>query len=267
MISGIPSYKIILKSVLIGLAISCSSCEEVIEPDLSTAPPLVVIEGNISDQPEAHTVKVSQTIAFDQPNTFKGIKGARVTVYSSNNQTFAFNASTDGIYRSQRFRGIPGVRYTLEVVTGGKTYKASSVMPAAVRIDSVAFKELSFFGNSSIYPAVYYKDPPGIQNQYRFIVRLNGVLKADQVNEDRFSDGNPTSDIITLDDGVERGDKVDLEVQCIDRNVFKYYFAVSQVDGNGGPPVAPSNPESNIDNGALGIFSANTRAAYTITLK
>lgn len=257
----------VLKVLVIGLTSGFSSCEEVIDPDLSTAQPLIVIEGSVSDQSEVHTVKVSKTIAFDQPNTFSGIKGARVTVYSSNSQTFNFTALSDGIYRSQRFRGIPGVKYTLEVITGGKTYKASSVMPAAVRIDSLTFKKLSFFGNSSIYPSVYYKDPPGVQNQYRFILRLNGVLKADQVNEDRFSDGNATSDLITFDDGVESGDKVDLEVQCIDRNVFKYYFAMSQIGGNGGPPVAPSNPESNIDNGALGIFSANTRAAYTITLK
>ncbi len=267
MISGLRTYRILLNSFLLGLVVAFSSCEEIIDTDLSTAQPLIVIEGSISDQSEVHTVKISKTIAFDQPNTFSGVKGARVTVYSSNSQTFTFNASSDGIYRSQRFRGIPGVKYMLEVITDGKTYKASSVMPVAVKIDSLTFKKLSFFGNSTIYPAVYYKDPPSVQNQYRFIVRLNGVLKAEQVSEDRFSDGNATSDLITFEDGVEKGDKVDLEIQCIDRNVFKYYFAISQIGGNGGPPVAPSNPESNIDNGALGVFSANTRAAYTITLK
>lgn len=267
MISFIPIYRTLLNGLLLALIVTCSSCEEVIDADLSTAPPLIVIEGNVSDQLEVHTVRVSQTIAFDKPNAFSGVKGARVTVYSSNNQTFTFNASGDGIYRSSRFRGIPGVKYTLEVITGGKTFKGSSVMPLAVKIDSLTFKKLSFFGNSTIYPAVYYKDPSGIQNQYRFVIRLNGVLKAEQVSEDRFSDGNATSDLVTFEDGVKKGDKVDLEVQCIDRSVFKYYFAMSQISGNGGPPVAPSNPESNIDNGALGVFSANTRATYSVTLK
>jgi hypothetical protein len=265
MLAAVRRYRIIFAMGM--LTIAFSACEEVIDPDLSTAPPLIVIDGSISDQAEAHTVRVSRTVAFDQPNTFSGVRGARVTVYSSNNQTFSFSALADGIYRSQRFRGIPGVRYTLEVVSGGKTYKASSVMPSPVKIDSLTFKKLSFFGNSSIYPSVYYKDPAGVQNQYRFIVRINGTIKADQVTEDRFSNGNATSDLITFEDGVKAGDKIDLEVQCIDRNVFKYYFAMSQIGGNGGPPVAPSNPESNLDNGALGIFSANTRAAYTITLK
>lgn len=244
-----------------------SSCEEVIKPDLAEADPVIVIEGTISDQSEVQTVKISKTVAFDQPNTFNGVKGAKVTVYSSNSQTFIFTASSDGVYRSQRFRGIPGVNYVLEVVTGGKTYKANSVMPAPVRPDSITFKKLTIFGDSRVYPAIYYTDPARIQNQYRYIIKVNGNLKSVQVSEDRFSDGNPTSDLLAFDEGVERGEKVDIEIQCIDRNVFKYYFAIGQMGGNGGPPVAPSNPDSNLDNGALGIFSAHTRAAYTITMK
>ncbi len=257
-----------LRYMALVLASIFSSCEEVIETDLSKADPVIVIEGSISDQSEVQTIKVSKTIAFDQPNSFNGVKGAKVTVYSSNNQTLSFNATSDGIYRSQRFRGVPGVNYILEVAVGGKTYRASSVMPAAVKPDSITFKRLSIFGNSRVYPSIYFKDPPRIQNQYRYIVKINGVLTAEQVNEDRFSDGNATSDLITFDgDGVQSGDKTEIEIQCIDRNVFKYYFAISQIGGNGGPPVAPSNPVSNFDNGALGIFSAHTRSVYNITLK
>jgi len=250
------------------MVFTLTSCEKVIDADLSRADAVIVIEGSISDQSEVQTIKVSKTIAFDQSNKFNGVKDAKVTIYSSNNQTFVFTASSDGIYQSQRFRGLVGVNYILEVVIEGKTYKANSIMPAAVKPDSITFKKLSFFGNSKIYPAIHYKDPAGIQNQYRYILKINGKLTAEQVSEDRFSDGNATSDLLTFDgDGVESGDKVDIEIQCIDRNVFKYYFAISQIDGNGGPPVAPSNPDNNLNNGALGIFSANTRATYTITKK
>ncbi len=266
-----PAHKIIqyyFSFVALLLMGSLSSCEEVVDTNLSKADPVIVIDGSISDQSEVQTVKVSKTVAFDQPNTFNGVKGAKVTVYTSNNQTFTFTAASDGVYRSPRFRGLAGVNYTLEVISDGKTYKASSVMPAAVKPDSITFKKLTILGSSRVYPAIYYQDPPRIQNQYRYIVRINGVLASDQVSEDRFSDGNATSDLLAIDgDGVESGQKVDIEIQCIDRNVFKYYFAISQIDGNGGPPVAPSNPDNNFDNGALGIFSANTRATYTITRK
>ena len=245
-----------------------SSCEKVIDADLSNAPPVIVIEGAVSDQSEVQTVKVSKTIAFDQSNSFSGVKDAKVTVFASNNQIFNFPAAGDGIYKSARFRGLAGINYRLEVVVGGKTYTANSIMPALVRPDSVGFKSLSFFGTSRVYPTVYYKDPPMIQNQYRYIVQVNGKFKAEQVTEDRFNDGNATSELVTFDgDGIEKNDKVDIEFQSIDRKVFKYYFAISQIGGNGGPPVAPSNPDSNFDNGALGVFSAHTRSKYTVTLK
>lgn len=261
----IKKYSICAAVLLISIL---SSCEEEINVDLLQANPVIVIDGSVSDQSEIQTVKLSSTSPFYQPNAFNGIKDARVTVYSSNSQTHIFTATSNGVYQSQQFKGLAGVNYTLEVVTGGKTYKASSIMPALVKPDSISFKSINIFGNSKVYPIVHYKDPVKIQNQYRYLITINGVRIAEQVSEDRFSDGNATSDLLTFDgDGVKSGDKVDIEMQCIDRNVFKYYFAISQIGGNGGPPVAPSNPDSNFDNGALGIFSANTRATYSVTMK
>src|SRR5690606_27370899 len=98
--------------------------------------------------------------------------------------------------------------------------------------------------------------------------KLNNKLMTEYVTDDRFTDGNVTSDLITFEgDGVIKDDLVDIEMQCIDRNVFKYYYAISQVSATNGPPVAPSNPDSNIDNGALGVFSAYTKSVHSVTLK
>lgn len=79
------------------------------------------------------------------------------------------------------------------------------------------------------------------------------------VTEDRFNDGNKVANTIfhELDD-LEPGDAIELDLQCIDRNVYRYYYAFGQNLGEGGPPVAPANPPSNISNGALGVFSVHT---------
>ena len=116
---------------------------------------------------------------------------------------------------------------------------------------------------------VYYNDPPKVQNQYRNILKINGKLKGDIVFEDRFNDGNAVSDIIIYDgdEDLKPGDIVEVEMQSIDRNVFKYFFALSQIGGNGGPPVAPANPESNFNNGALGIFNACSKSTKSVVLK
>jgi len=260
-------HKIQISLLLLIPALYLASCEKIIDPDLKAAEPRIVIEGGITNRFENHLVKISRTIPFKEETTFNGIKGAQVTVRTSGGQVFSFSAAADGIYRSPRFRGLPGTTYNLEVNVEGNTYRSSSTMPRLVEADSIVFKQISIFGKSYIYPSVYYTDPPGEQNQYRYLVKVNDIFKTSQVIDDRFSNGNSTSDMITFDDGVLRGERVDLEMQCIDRDVFKYYYAISQMEGDGGPPVAPSNPVSNIDNGALGIFSAYTKSNFTVSLK
>lgn len=246
-----------------------SSCEKVIDLELKKVDPIIVIEGTVSNQSENHLVKISKTIPFDQLTRFKGVKGAKVTLKSSAGLSLSYIEISEGIYGSPRFRGMPGHTYTLDVLVEGKAYTAKSTMPFPVVPDSIGFKTLSFFGNSNVYPTVYYKDPPKVQNQYRYIVKINGKLQGDIVFEDRFNDGNEVSDVIIYDgeDDIKSGDIIDIEMQSIDRNVFKYFFALSQIDGNGGPPVAPANPVSNFDNGALGIFNACSKSSRTVIVK
>lgn len=253
----------------IAAVILLSSCEKVIDLELKNADPMIVIEGTVSNQSENHLVRISKTIPFDQESNAKGVKGAQVMLKSSAGLSVPFTEITDGVYRSPRFRGTPGLTYTLDVLVEGKTYSAKSTMPFPVIPDSIGFKTLSFFGNSNIYPTVYYKDPANIQNQYRYILKINGKLQGDLVFEDRFNDGNEVSDVIIYDgeNDIKPGDIVDIEMQTIDRNVFKYFFALSQIGGNGGPPVAPANPVSNFSNGALGIFNACTKSTKSVILK
>lgn len=261
--------KVKLYLFLATIPLGLLSCEKVITLKLQDSNPIIVIDGAVSNQNESHTVRVSKTIPFDQTNSFNGLKGAQVLLKSSSGQTIPYTESTQGLYKSARFKGIPGLAYTLEVTVEGKTYSATSVMPFPVVPDSVGFKTLSFFGNSNIYPVVFYKDPSSIQNQYRYLIKVNGKLKSDLVTEDRFNDGNAVSELITDDvgDDLKPGDSIEVEMQCIDKNVFKYFFALSQIGGNGGPPVAPANPISNFNNNALGIFNACSKSTKIVVLK
>lgn len=258
------NYKLV---ILVSLFLF-SSCEKVINLELKKAESVIVIEGSISDQLENQFVKISKTTPFTESNTFNGFKGANVNIITPGGMPITFIEVSPGLYRSQRLKGTPGQTYKLEVLADGKLYTASSTMPLPVIPDSLGFKKLSFFGNANIYPTVYYKDPSGVQNQYRYLVKINNKYQADIVSEDRFNNGNAVSDVINYDgDDIKSGDIITIEMQSIDRNVFKYYFAISQIGGNGGPPVAPANPNSNISNGALGIFSAHTKSTLSIVLK
>lgn len=251
-------------ALLIVAGLVFSSCEKVVEVDLKDSEPKLVIEAGVSDQDTTHVVRISKTIPFTETNKFNGLSGAQVVLSMPNGQKITFVETENGVYKSPKFAGIPGTKYVLDVSVEGKVYTGSSVMPVAVKLDSLGFKKLSFFGEETIVPLAYYKDPKEAKNQYLFFVRAKDEEVQESLTEDRFTNGNEVTETLFTDlDELAEGDSLEVEMRGIDLNVYKYYFAIAQISGEGGPPVAPSNPKSNFNNGALGVFNAYT----TSTLK
>jgi len=254
--------------MLIALLMLFSGCEKVIDLELKDADAAIVIDAGISDLSENQVVKISKTYSFTEANRFNGLAGAKVVLKSSNGNTYNYTEVSPGIYQTIKFRGRPDITYTLDVTVEGKTYSAISTMPQKVTLDSLTFKEFTFFGTTNTYVAANFNDPAGIQNQYRYILKVKGKIEEDVVSEDRFDDGNKVSNVIFYEvDDLISGDAVELELQCIDRNVYKYFFSLSQSAGGGGPPVAPANPPSNFSNGALGVFNAYTTSKKMVVLQ
>lgn len=245
-----------------------SSCEKVVDVDLKDSEPKLVIEGEVSDEFKAHVVRISKTSSFAESNKFNGLSGAQVVLSTPEGQQITFNEIRTGVYESPKFAGIPGGKYVLNVTLDGKLYTASSVMPLAVKLDSLAFRKLSFFGDEVIVPLAFYKDPKAIKNQYLFLVKARYKSVQEVLAEDRFTDGNDVTETLFTDlDELTEGDEVNVEMRVLDQNVYRYLFALAQISGEGGPPVAPSNPKSNFDNGALGIFSAYTTSTIKQEVK
>lgn len=245
-----------------------SSCEKIVDLKLDNANPVLVIDGGINDQNENQEVKISRTYNFTEPNKFNGVSGAKVVVTRPNGSTVTYSEVSPGIYQSVKTRGVPGNTYILNVTLEGKTYTASSTMPGRVVLDSLTFKQFNFFSTKNTYVAVNYNDPAAVQNQYRYILTVKGKIEEDMVSEDRFNNGNTVSDVIYYEiEDLVAGEKLDVEFQCIDRNVYRYFYGLGQNNGAGGPPVAPANPVSNFNNGALGIFNAYTSSKRSVVIK
>lgn len=245
-----------------------SGCEKVIDLKLDNAAPQLVIYGGLSDKVDNHLVVISKTYDFTDPNRFNAVSGAKVIVRNEEGTQMEYLEVSNGIYQSPKFRGQSGKKYRLDVTYEGKTYTATSTMPGKVPLDSLTFKDFSFFGETNTYVAVNYLDPKGIQNQYRYILTVKGKVEEDVVSEDRFDDGNAVANVIFYDlDDLVRGDTLDVEFQCVDRSVYKYFYSLGQNLGGGGPPVAPANPPSNFNNKALGVFSAYSTSNKTVVIK
>lgn len=262
------------------LLVCLTSCTKVINVKLNEADKQLVIEGIVPYgdsgflwlEPVYPQVKISETKSFEDSNSFIGVSGATVSITVNGATTYQmFEGKDTGIYESRQgdFLGHPGNTYQLTVTFNGKTYTATSTMPSQlVPLDSIWAESLTFAGktNYTIYPS--YKDPPGLGNSYRLVEYQNGVqVKHVFEQNDELSDGLIiTRPLINPDGTLARGDLVRVDLQCIDANVYKYWFSLDQSATGENQSATPANPVSNIEGGALGYFSAYSTTWRTIQI-
>jgi hypothetical protein len=233
----------------------------VIEIDLKDSEPLLVVEGVFNNRTDTQSVRITSSVGIGDSNSSPGISGATVTVKDQDGISYAFRERAPGIYSSRRMRGIPGRTYSLSITHNGKTYTARSTMPSQVTIDSIGFQSTTIFSNSRTSLQLIFRDPPQIKNYYRFVLSINEVKTSSIfVYNDDFTDGKQvTRDLFDVDVDLKSGDRVAVEMHCIDPVIYRYWFGLDQNRSRGGASVTPANPVSNISNGALGYFSAQTQ--------
>lgn len=265
-----------MKKYLIYLLVvsGLTSCKKIIQIDTNNAEPQLVIEGKITDRVVEQQVLLSKTVGYDEKSIFPKVSGATVVVSDSRGNQYVFREKAPGVYVN-RMRGVAGITYKMEVTAEGKNYQAISKMPNLVKLDSIGVITNSFFGNDRKTAAAFLVDPPNETNFYRFNLYVNGLFSNRiYVNNDRLTNGNKLRIQLFYeandddDEGLKSGDNIIVEMEGIDSNVFDYWYALRQQEG-GGPNqgTTPSNPTSNISNGALGYFSANTFQRLSTTVK
>jgi hypothetical protein len=237
------------------------SCQKVINIDLNSASPAIVIVGNINDQPGPYTVTLCQTVNFSEPNTFPPVSGAFITIADNAGNTDTLIQTQPGIYNTKKIMGVAGRTYTLTVIANEQTYTASCIMPQAITFDTLEVVAMvsPFRRNSdtSLFVQAGFYDPTGIEHYYRFIETRNDTLLSNiRVINDEYDAGHYLTINLRSDTSLIAGDSVKVEMQCIDKGTYQYLSTFSEA--NGSSFVTPANPISNISNNALGYFSAHT---------
>lgn len=248
------------KFIFVSLTIASfalTSCQKVIDIDLNSKDPQIVIEGNISDQPGPYVVHITQTVNFSESNIFPAVTGAIVTITDNLNNAETLTEMSPGVYQTSTLQGVPGRTYHLTVIANNKTYTAESTMPALVTLDSLLLEPNTSFG-PAYYIIPLFQDPPGTGNRYRCIETINHErVKDNFLYDDVLSDGLMNGQpILNFTDSLASGDSVAVELQTLDKPIYLYFFSLEQTTS--GQTGAPANPTSNISNGALGYFSAHT---------
>ncbi|OJJ22855.1 hypothetical protein BKI52_00455 [marine bacterium AO1-C] len=252
-------YNLLALLTIVGMA----SCTKVIDVDLNEANPQIVIEGEVSDQPETYWVKVSRTGNYIGREETPKVSGAVVTI-TDNNQTYTLqeNPNEPGTYETSAFVGVPGTTYFLKVVVEGKEYTSQSTMPSEL-LDFELRQTAYFAGDVTKDPGYYLQlfttDPPNEDNYYQWRFTINDTIK-----------NKPDDIAVASDEWIQEQingfqapytfqaeDRVKFAMLAIPKETYEFYDALATLLFNDGgmfdPP--PANPPGNI-NGGIGIFSA-----------
>jgi Domain of unknown function (DUF4249) len=248
------------------LFLAITSCTKIINVDLNSTDPKVIIEADITDQTGGYQVKITKTVNFSDANNFPAVKGAVVTISDNTGATQTLTETITGLYTLKDAKGVSEKTYSLKVVAEGKTYTATSTMPKAVEFLGVNIQESPFQRpNSTTKEYTYFPsffDPADAQNNYLFILSTKGIRDKgfENIFNDNIINGVRNQRPVRGSDDfkVNSKDTITVEMQCIDKGVYDYYYSLNQISSNNGNSATPANPVSNILGGALGYFSAHT---------
>ncbi|MFN8348027.1 MAG: DUF4249 domain-containing protein [Spirosomataceae bacterium] len=268
-----------------------TSCEDVIDLDVTAGESQMVVEGWVTNQATEQTIRLTQSAPYFDNNPPKPVLNAVVTVTDEKGNTFVFkDLKNNGVYvwkpaSVKDTLGRTGGTYTLNIKAGTEEYTAISKLNRVPKIDSITY----FFDKLPVAPEdgkpqegykaeFFARDPAGVGDCYWVKSYRNGKYynKANEIStafDAAFSPGANSDGLIFIlpirqsitpfSDFVLEKDTVKVELMSV--GLEGYYF-INQVrieSTNGGLfATAPSNIYSNIKNKnssgrkALGFFGA-----------
>lgn len=276
--------KIILKTTLLIISIVLSSiglisCEDVVDVDLNTAAPKLVIDASIKWQKgtlgDEQTIKLSTTTGYFE-NTIPTVSGAIVFITDSNLIQYDFNEDIGtGNYICTNFNPVLNETYVLTVIHDGQTYLATENLIPSPTIDSVEQNDEGGFTGDEIEVKFFFQDDGLVDNFY--LIQFNPSflnLPEYDVVDDEFFQGNQMFGLYFNED-LEVADDLTFTLHGISERYYNYMNVLLGVAGNSGVPfqAPPATVRGNIvnqtnfDNYALGFFRLSEIDTMTYTVQ
>lgn len=143
-------HRIVYSGLLFISLLSMGSCIAPVTPHLNAddSKPLLVVEGQITDQEGPFIIKLTTTGPVSEYYTPGPVINADVRIIDDQGHSFQLIGNSDGIYESEEknLKGITGNKYTLNVTTleDGLQYTSTPVLMQEVPdIDSVYFEDVT----------------------------------------------------------------------------------------------------------------------------
>ncbi|WP_395045291.1 DUF4249 domain-containing protein [Flavobacterium sp.] len=251
--------KMILKNVklIISLLIitAFSSCEDVIDVNLNTAEPKLVIDASIKWQKGTvgnnQKIKLTTTTSYYN-NIIPIVSGATVFIINSTNTVFNFiETPATGEYLCNDFIPIIDETYTLTVIYNGNTYVSTDKLISTPIIETIEQETVQGLSGDEIQIKFFYQDN-GLQNNYYLIgFKKSGIIFPEYgVLDDKFFQGNQMFGFYTNEE-LNPTNTLDMTLQGITLRYYNYMNKLINIAGSaGGSPfaTAPATLRGNIIN-------------------
>ena len=256
------------------------SCEEVIDVDLDSSEPRLVIDASLNwikgTAGNIQRIHLSLTAPYFD-DSIPPATEAKVWVTDTNNTIYWFNEEANsGIYITENFNPELNEVYTLFIEYKNETYTATTVLKPVVPIEFVEQKNNGGFDGNAIELKAYYNDPAETQDYYlfEFVFAENSKISV-EVYDDEFTNGNEIFAFFS-DDNLEPGDEIIVRNYGITQRTFEYFnLLLQQTDDQSGDPfqTQPATLRGNCinitnpNNYPLGYFRASETDMYIYTVE
>jgi hypothetical protein len=255
------------------------SCEKVIDVDLQTAEPRIVIDASIKwiKGTSGNNQKIKLTTTTDYYNSqIPTVSGAVVFITNKANKTFSFiEKPGTGDYFCTDFSPELNGEYILTVAHNGATYTATETLKAVPTIDEIEQKDNGGFTGKDIEIKAYFTDNGNTDDFYlsRFKTSFSNYPTY-EVDQDKYFQGNQIFTLFTSKD-LKKGQNIAISLAGISQRYYNYINVLLSIAGsNGGSPFQspPATVRGNLinkineSNYALGYFSLSEtdEKIYTI---
>jgi len=233
------------KIYLLILSILFVSCEEVVNVNLDTAPPRLVIEAAINWQKgtdgKEQTIKLTTTTDF-YSSEIPTVSGAIVYIKNSNNAVFNFiEVPGTGRYVCNDFIPVLNETYYLTVISNGATYTASETLNSVATITEIVQNNQGGFTGQNIEIKAYFDDPGNETNYYLYEYSSIQQVRSDfYVDDDTHFNGN-TFFSLSENEDYAAGQGIRISHYGISESYYNYMNIVVSLAGQsgGGPFQSP----------------------------
>jgi hypothetical protein len=265
---------------LFAITLVFTSCEDVVDVDLKTEAPRLVIEASINwfknTTGAKQKIRLTTTTDYYNPK-LPVVSGATIFIKNSSNVTFNFiEIPKTGEYVCTNFVPKLNESYSLTVIYNGATYTATEQLKSVAPITEIVQNNEGGFTGKNIEIKSYYIDPANESNFYLYKYGYsNQITQNYYADEDTFFQGNPFFSLSQSDE-LKVGDEINVTHYGISKSYYNYMNVLISIAGGGGGGPFQSPPATvrgniinttNANNYPLGYFSVSEADTKTFIIK